>query len=94
MTCVSRNTVIQGDQALNTYRKRKLHEWIEDGRAAGRIRDVQTVILAYCMDESEAMAWIADIVDGKITEPDALIFMERALQYGCAELEITAAAAV
>jgi hypothetical protein len=33
------------------------------------------------MNEPEAMVWIADIVMGKIAEAEALIFMERAVQY-------------
>ena len=33
------------------------------------------------MDEREAAAWVADIVLGRITEAEALIFMERAIQY-------------
>lgn len=65
----------------NTYQNLKLHEWIEMGRASGKIQDVQTVVLAYCMDEREAMAWIADIVKDRTTEENALIFMERAIQY-------------
>jgi hypothetical protein len=59
----------------------RLHDWITQGKNVGRIRDVRTVMLAYCMDEREAMAWIADIVRGKTSEQDALIFMERAIQY-------------
>lgn len=64
----------------NTYQTLRLHEWIERGRAGGHIRDISTVLLAYCMDESEAMAWISDIVSGRTSEADALIFMERAVQ--------------
>lgn len=63
----------------STYQNLRLHEWIDQGRASGRIRNVNTVLLAYCMDEREAMAWIADIVQGKTTEETALVFMERAL---------------
>ena len=66
---------------MNSYQNLKLHEWITAGREMGKIRDVQTVVLAYCMDEREALAWIADIVKGQTTEQDALVFMERAVQY-------------
>jgi len=66
---------------MNSYQNLRLHEWIAAGRASGRIRDVQTVVLAYCMDEREALVWIADIVKGRTSEKDALVFMERALQY-------------
>ena len=65
----------------NTYQNLRLHEWIEMGRESGKIQDVQTVVLAYCMDESEAMAWIADIVKDRTSEENALVFMERVIQY-------------
>jgi hypothetical protein len=64
----------------SSYQNLKLHEWIALGRENGQINDIQTVILAYCMDEHEAMAWIADIVKGLTLEEDALIFMERVVQ--------------
>ena len=65
----------------NTYQNMRLHDWIAQGKDMGKIRDVRTVMLAYCMDEREAMAWIADIVKDKTSERDALVFMERAIQY-------------
>jgi hypothetical protein len=65
----------------NTYQNLRLHEWIEMGRETGKIQDVQTVVLAYCMEESEAMAWIADIVKDRTSEENALVFMERVIQY-------------
>jgi hypothetical protein len=68
-------------ETVNSFQNLRLHEWIAVGRETGKIRDVQTVVLAYCMDEREALAWIADIVKGQTTEKDALVFMERALQY-------------
>jgi hypothetical protein len=73
---------------VNTYQNLKLHEWITAGQQNGKIRDIQTVILAYCMDETEALVWVADIVTGKTTENEALIFMERAIQYNqrCVDL--------
>lgn len=67
--------------SASTYQNLRLHDWIAQGKAAGKIRDVRTVMLAYCMDEREAMAWIADIVKGHTAEQEALVFMERAIQY-------------
>lgn len=66
--------------SAHTYQNRRLHEWIALGRESGRIANVNTVVLAYCMDERDAMAWIADIVSGKATENEAIVFMERVLQ--------------
>lgn len=73
---------------MNTFQNLKLHEWIAAGQQNGKIRDLQTVILAYCMDEIEALVWVADIVTGKTTEGEALVFMERAVQYSerCTDL--------
>lgn len=65
----------------STYQNLRLHDWIAQGKETGTISDVRTVVLAYCMDEHEAMAWIADIVKGHTSESEALIFMERAIQY-------------
>jgi hypothetical protein len=72
---------------MDTYQHLRLDEWIEAGRATGAIRDANTVILAYCMDDREAMAWIADIVIGRISEQEALVFMERAIQYNAPSRE-------
>lgn len=66
---------------MNMYQDKRLHDWIHEGRQTGMITDVQIVVLAYCMDEREALVWVADIVAGKVTEREAVIFMERALQY-------------
>lgn len=63
----------------NAYQNLRLHEWIALGRESGRISNVNTVLLAYCMDERDAMPWIADIVNGKTTESKAIVFMERAV---------------
>jgi hypothetical protein len=49
---------------MNAYQNLRLYEWIDIGKASGKIREARTVALAYCMDER-----------------DALIFMERVLQY-------------
>lgn len=66
--------------SANVYQNMRLHEWIALGRESGRIANVNTVLLAYCMDERDAMAWIADIVHGKASENEAIVFMERVLQ--------------
>lgn len=58
----------------------KLHEWVARGRQNGTIQDVSTVIWAYCMDEQQALNWIADIVTGKVCEGDALAAMEVTLR--------------
>jgi hypothetical protein len=65
---------------MNTNADLRLHEWIAVGRRSGKIRDLWTVVLAYCLDEREALPWIAGIISGQITEPDALVFMERAFE--------------
>jgi hypothetical protein len=66
---------------MNGYQNLRLYEWIAIGKESGKIRDARTVVLAYCMDEHEALPWIVDIVNGQTTEQNALIFMERAIQY-------------
>ena len=66
---------------MNAYQNLRLHEWIDIGKQSGRIREARTVVLAYCMDEREALPWIADIVQGQTTEEDAQVFMERVIQY-------------
>lgn len=66
---------------MNAYQSMRLHEWIDIGKQSGKIQDVRTVVLAYCMDEREALPWIADIVRGFTSEQNALVFMERVIQY-------------
>ncbi|MBN2305180.1 MAG: hypothetical protein JXQ72_11915 [Anaerolineae bacterium] len=67
---------------LNTYQDLDLREWIALGQRNDRIREARTVALAFHMDEREALAWIADIVDGRVSEADALVFMARAVRDG------------
>ena len=69
------------ETVMNVYQSLRLHEWIAIGKASGKIREARTVVLAYCMDEREALPWIADIVQGQTTEENAVVFMERALQF-------------
>ncbi len=66
---------------MNTYQNLRLHDWIAIGKESGKIREARTVVLAYCMDEREALPWIVDIVNGRTTEENALVFMERAIQF-------------
>ena len=49
---------------MNAYQNLRLYEWIDIGKQIGKIREARTVVLAYCMDEREALPWIADIVRG------------------------------
>lgn len=65
----------------DTYQQLSLQEWLWIGEQTGRITTYQIATLAYAMDEREAAAWIADIVLGRINEDEALIFMERAIEY-------------
>ncbi len=66
---------------MNTYQNLRLHDWIAIDKESGKIREARTVVLAYCMDEREALPWIVDIVNGRTTEENALVFMERAIQF-------------
>jgi hypothetical protein len=54
------------------YKNLKLPEWISKGRANGTIQNVATVIWAYCIDEPQALEWVAEIVSGHISEREAL----------------------
>jgi hypothetical protein len=65
---------------MNTYQNLKLHEWISLGCQGGFIRQLDTVMLAYLMDEREAMAWIADLVAGIVSESEAIRFMRRVVE--------------
>ncbi len=65
----------------DTYQQLNLQEWLLIGEQTGRITTPQVATLAYSMDEREAVVWVADIVLGRITETEALTFMERAIQY-------------
>lgn len=66
---------------MNAYQNLRLYEWIDIGKQIGKIREARTVVLAYCMDEREALPWIADIVKGQTSEEAAQVFMARAIQY-------------
>ncbi len=66
---------------MNAYQNLRLYEWIDIGKQIGKIREARTVVLAYCMNEREALPWIADIVKGQTSEEAAQVFMARAIQY-------------
>jgi hypothetical protein len=66
---------------MNADQNLRLHDWIAIGKQSGKIREVRTVVLAYCMDERAALPWIVDVVNGRITEEKALVFMERDIQW-------------
>jgi hypothetical protein len=66
---------------MNAYQNLRLHEWIAIGKASGKIREARTVVLAYCLDEREALPWIADVVRGRASEENAVVCMERAIRW-------------
>lgn len=66
---------------MNTDQNLRLHEWLEIGKQSGKIRETRTVVLAYCMDERAVLPWIVDVVDGRMTEENALVLIERAIQW-------------
>jgi hypothetical protein len=66
---------------MNAYQNLRLHEWIAIGKASGKIREARTVVLAYCMDEREALPWIVDIVRGRASEENTVVSMERVIQW-------------
>jgi hypothetical protein len=67
---------------MNAEQNLRLHEWLLMGKQAGKIREARTVVLAYCMDERAVLPWIMDIVEGRMAEENALVFMERVLAFG------------
>ena len=58
-----------------------LEGWIALGRETGKVKDVLTVIWAYCLDEPEALAWISAIVTGETTERVALTSIKKDNRY-------------
>jgi hypothetical protein len=67
---------------MNDRQILRLHEWIAMGKQCGKIREVRTVVLAYYMDELTVLPLIADVVQGGITEENALAFMEQVIHFG------------
>jgi hypothetical protein len=67
---------------MNVQQKSRLHEWIAMGKQSGQIREARTVVLAYCMDEHAVLPWIVDVVEGRVAEEKALVFMERVIHSG------------
>ncbi|WP_119066437.1 hypothetical protein [Aggregatilinea lenta] len=66
---------------MNTDQNLRLHEWLAIGKQSGRIRETRTVVLAYCLDERAVLPWIVDVVDGRMTEENALALIERAIPW-------------
>jgi hypothetical protein len=54
------------------YSGMALDGWIALGRETGSIKDVLTIMWAYCLEEPDALEWVGAIVTGKITERAAL----------------------
>ncbi len=73
--------IAQEEAVVNAHQNPRLHEWIAIGKQSGKIREARTVVLAYCMDEREVLPWIVDVVKGRMTEENALVFMERVIQW-------------
>jgi hypothetical protein len=67
---------------MNVQQNSRLHEWIAMGKQSGKIREARTVVLAYCMDEHAVLPWIVDVAQGRMTEANALVFMERVIHFG------------
>ena len=67
---------------MNVHQNSRLHEWIAIGKQSGNIREARTVVLAYCMDERAVLPWIMDVVQGRMMEANALVFMERVIDFG------------
>jgi hypothetical protein len=73
--------MVKDKQGINTYQNRSLNEWLTNAQQQGKIQDLRTVVLACGMDENEACTWVADIISGRAAEHDAIVFMQRAIQY-------------
>ncbi|MCD4686256.1 MAG: hypothetical protein K8S97_10005 [Anaerolineae bacterium] len=58
------------------YQDLDLNAWIDRGRSNGTIKNVLTVIWAYCIDEAEALRWVASIVTGETPEREALTSLQ------------------
>jgi hypothetical protein len=67
---------------MAVHQNSRLHEWIAMGKQSGKIREARTVVLAYCMDERAALPWIVNVVEARMAEENALVFMERVIDFG------------
>ena len=67
---------------MSAHQDLGLHEWISMGKQSGKIREARTVVLAYCMDERTVLPLIMEIVEGRMAEENALVFMERVIDFG------------
>jgi hypothetical protein len=67
---------------MDAQQNPRLHEWLALGKQSGQIREARTVVLAYCLDEHAVLPWIRDVVQGRMTEANALVFMEHDIYFG------------
>jgi hypothetical protein len=67
---------------VNARQNLRLHEWLMIGKQSGNIRETRTVVLAYSITERIVLPWIMDVVQGHMTEANALDFMERVIDFG------------
>jgi hypothetical protein len=67
---------------MSAHQDLGLHEWISMGKQSGKIREARTVALAYCMDERAVLPWIVNVVEWRMAEENALVFMERVIDFG------------
>ncbi len=67
---------------MNACQNLRLQEWIMIGKQSGKIRDPQTVMLVYCMDERLVLPLIINIVEGRMEEQAAQIFLENVINFG------------
>lgn len=67
---------------MDVHQSSRLHDWLAQGKQSGQIRESRTVILAYCMDGHAVLPLIRNVVEGRMTEEDALSFMERVIYFG------------
>lgn len=70
---------------MNARQDLRLHDWIAIGKQSGKIREDRTVVLVYCMDERTVLPLIVNVVEGRMTEANALAFMERVIDFGTEE---------
>ena len=62
---------------MSIHQNSCLKEWIALGRQSGQICQARTIILAYRMVERAVIPWIVDVVEGRMTEENAQVFMAR-----------------
>jgi hypothetical protein len=80
--CLSQRNAAQKETIMDINQNSGLDEWIAMGKQSGKIREVRTVVLAYCKDERTVLPLIVNVVKGCMTEENALAFMEQVLHFG------------